>query len=82
VRVKLVEPGYAPTTRFAENGATRLQGLIPDAYLAFAVPIFAAFAQPAAVTTEQDVAEVIWEAANDRSERLRFAAGADAIALA
>jgi len=82
VRVKLVEPGYAPTTRFAENGATRLQGLIPDAYMPFAVPIFAAFAKPAAVTTEQDVAEVIWEAANDRSERLRFAAGADAIALA
>lgn len=82
VRVKLVEPGYAPTTRFAENGASRIQGLIPDAYMPFAAPIFAAFAQPAAVTTEQDVAEVVWQAANDRSKRLRFAAGADAIALA
>ena len=82
VRVKLVEPGYAPTTRFAENGAARIQGLIPEAYMPFAEPIFAAFAQPAAVTTEQDVAEVVWQAANDRSERLRFAAGSDAIALA
>jgi NAD(P)-dependent dehydrogenase (short-subunit alcohol dehydrogenase family) len=82
VRVKLVEPGYAPTTRFAENGAARLQGLMPEAYMPFAGPIFAAFAQPAAVTTEQDVAEVVWEAAHDRSERLRFAAGADAVALA
>ncbi len=82
VRVKLVEPGYAPTTRFAENGAARIQGLIPEAYMPFAGPIFAAFAQPAAVTTEQDVAEVVWQAANDRSERLRFAAGADAVALA
>jgi NAD(P)-dependent dehydrogenase (short-subunit alcohol dehydrogenase family) len=82
VRVKLVEPGYAPTTRFAENGAARIQGLIPEAYMPFAGPIFAAFAQPAAVTTEQDVAEVVWQAANDRSKRLRFAAGADAIALA
>ena len=82
VRVKLVEPGYAPTTRFAENGAARIQGLIPEAYMSFAGPIFAAFAQPAAVTTERDVAEVVWQAANDRSERLRFAAGADAIALA
>jgi NAD(P)-dependent dehydrogenase (short-subunit alcohol dehydrogenase family) len=82
VRVKLVEPGYAPTTRFAENGAARIQGLIPEAYMPFAEPIFAAFAQPAAVTTEQDVAEMVWQAANDRSERLRFAAGADAIALA
>ena len=82
VRVKLVEPGYAPTTRFAENGAARIQGLIPEAYMPFAGPIFAAFAQPPAVTTERDVAEVVWQAANDRSERLRFAAGADAIALA
>ncbi|MCX2865626.1 SDR family oxidoreductase [Paucibacter sp. PLA-PC-4] len=82
VRVKLVEPGYAPTTRFAENGAARIQGLIPEAYVPFAGPIFAAFAQPAAVTTEQDVAKVVWQAANDTSERLRFAAGADAVALA
>jgi len=82
IRVKLVEPGYAPTTRFAENGAARIQGLIPEAYLPFAQPIFAAFAQPALVTTEQDVAEVVWQAANDRSERLRFAAGPDAVALA
>jgi len=82
VRVKLVEPGYAPTTRFAENGAARIQGLIPEAYLPFASPIFAAFTQPAAVTTEQDVARVVWQAANDPSERLRFAAGADAVALA
>jgi NAD(P)-dependent dehydrogenase (short-subunit alcohol dehydrogenase family) len=82
VRVKLVEPGYAPTTRFAQNGAARIQGLIPEAYMPLAGPIFAAFAQPAAVTTERDVAEVVWQAANDRSERLRFAAGADAIALA
>lgn len=48
----------------------------------FASPIFAAFAQPAAVTTEQDVARVVWQAATDPSERLRFAAGADAVALA
>lgn len=82
VRVKLVEPGYAPTTRFAENGAARIQGLLPDSYLPFATPVFAAFAHPAAVTTEQDVAEVVLEAANDCTPRLRFAAGPDAIALA
>ncbi|MDR6890658.1 MULTISPECIES: SDR family oxidoreductase [Variovorax] len=82
VRVKLVEPGYAPTTRFAENGAARIEGLIPEAYMSFAGPIFAAYAQPAAITTEQDVAEVVWQATNDQSERLHFAAGADAVALA
>ena len=82
VRVKLVEPGYAPTTRFSENGAARIEGLIPEVYMPFASPIFAAFAQPAAVTTEQDVAEVVWQAANDSSERLRFPAGKDAVVLA
>jgi NAD(P)-dependent dehydrogenase (short-subunit alcohol dehydrogenase family) len=82
VRVKLVEPGYGPTTRFSSNGASRMQGLIPEAYAAFAEPIFAAFARPAAVTTESDVAEVVWRAANDTTGQLRFPAGADALALA
>ena len=82
VRVKLVEPGYGPTTRFTSNGASRMQGLVPEAYLPFAQPIFAAFARPAAVTTESDVAEVVWRAANDTTGQLRFAAGSDALALA
>ncbi len=82
VRIKLVEPGYGPDTRFGENGSARMQGTIPAAYLPFAEPIFAAFASPAAVTTPQDVANVVWEAAHDTSNRLHFAAGADAVALA
>jgi NAD(P)-dependent dehydrogenase (short-subunit alcohol dehydrogenase family) len=82
VRVKLVEPGYAPSTRFTSNGASRMQGLIPEAYAPFAESIFAAFTQPAAVTTEADVAEAIWRAANDTTGQLRFPAGADALALA
>ena len=82
VRVKLVEPGYGPTTRFASNGGQRMEGLIPDAYAPFAEPIFAAFAQPAVVTTESDVAEAVYRAANDASGQLRFPAGADAVALA
>ncbi|HET7924306.1 MAG TPA: SDR family oxidoreductase, partial [Rhodanobacteraceae bacterium] len=82
VRVKLVEPGYCPSTRFTENGGARMQGLIPDEYVPFAQPIFAAFAKPAAVTTERDVAEAVWRAANDATAQLRFPAGADAVALA
>lgn len=82
VKVKLVEPGYGPTTRFTSNGAFRMQGLIPEAYAPFAEPIFAAFARPSAVTTESDVAEAVWRAANDTTGQLRFAAGADALALA
>ena len=82
VRVKLVEPGYAPTTQFTANGAERMQGLIPPAYAPYAQSIFAALGQPAAVTTEQDVAEGVWAAVNDVSDRLQYAAGADAVALA
>lgn len=82
VKVKLVEPGYGPSTRFTANGTERMQGLIPQAYQAFAQPIFAAFAQPGLTTRESDVAEVVWRAANDETETLRFPAGPDAVALA
>jgi NAD(P)-dependent dehydrogenase (short-subunit alcohol dehydrogenase family) len=82
VRVKLVEPGYAPTTRFTSNGGKRMEGLIPEAYAPFAEQVFAAFAQPAAVTVESDVAEAVWRAVNDATGQLRFPAGADAVALA
>jgi short-subunit dehydrogenase len=82
VRVKLVEPGYGPTTSFTSNGGSRMEGLIPEPYAPFAQPIFAAFARPAALTTESDVAEAIYRAANDVSGQLRFPAGADAVALA
>lgn len=82
IRVKLVEPGYAPTTRFAQNTDIRIEDLIPEAYVDFAAPIFAAFAKPSLVTREIDVAEAVWQAANDLSGQLRFPAGADAVALA
>jgi NAD(P)-dependent dehydrogenase (short-subunit alcohol dehydrogenase family) len=82
VRVKLVEPGHGPTTRFTSNGESRMEGLFPEAYAAFANPILASFAQVATVTTESDVAEAVYRAANDASGQLRFPAGADAVALA
>lgn len=82
VRVKLVEPGYGPSTRFTANGQQRMQGLIPDAYAPFAQRVFAGMTQLDAVTEAADVAEVVWSAANDESDRLHFPAGADAVALA
>lgn len=81
VRARLVEPGYAPTTRFAHNTAVRIADLIPEAYAGFAAPIFEAFAQPAQTTKETDVAEAVWTAVHDTSGRLQFPAGADAVAL-
>lgn len=82
IRVKLVQPGYGPSTRFTQNVQTPIEETIPEAYASYAQSILGAFAQPAAVTTERDVADVVWRAANDRSERLRYPAGPDALALA
>ena len=83
VRVKLVEPGYGPSTAFTKNTGSRLEGLIPEAYATLARSIFAALGQgPAAVTTAADVAEGVFRAATDTSGQLRFPAGADALALA
>ena len=82
LRAKLIEPGYAPTTRFAENTDIDVAQLIPEAYSDFAAPIFAAYATPALITSESDVAEAVWLAAQDETDRLRFPAGPDAVALA
>jgi NAD(P)-dependent dehydrogenase (short-subunit alcohol dehydrogenase family) len=81
IRAKLVEPGYAPTTRFTQNTSVRVEDLIPEAYADFAAPIFAEFARPAMTTKEIDVAEVVWKAVHDSTGKLRFPAGPDAVAL-
>lgn len=39
-----------------------MDGLIPEAYALYAERIFASLAQPGAVTTESDVATVVWRA--------------------
>ena len=82
VRVKLVEPGYGPTTAFATNGASRMRGLIPEPYQPYAQRVFAELATPSAVTTESDVAEAVFRAATDATGRLHYPAGPDAVALA
>jgi len=81
VRVKLVEPGYGPTTRFTSNVGSRMAGLFPEAYAAFVKPVLASFSQVTTVTTESDVAEAVYRAATDASGQLRFPAGPDAVAL-
>ncbi|MGC8731903.1 MAG: SDR family NAD(P)-dependent oxidoreductase, partial [Halothiobacillaceae bacterium] len=82
IRAKLVEPGYAPTTRFAANTDIPVADLIPEAYADFARPIFASFANPPLTTRESDVAEAVWQAATDGTDRLHYPAGPDAVALA
>jgi len=82
VRVKLVEPGYGPSTAFASNVGSRMDGLFPDTYKVVSDPVMAAVGQVTVFTKESDVAEAVFRAANDTSEQLRFPAGADAIAVA
>lgn len=82
IRVKLVEPGYGPSTRFTQNVQAPIEETIPEAYAPYAQQILAAFGTPSAVTTERDVADVVWRAANDVSGQLRYPAGPDAAALA
>lgn len=42
-RMKLVEPGYAPTTQFSANTDIPVKDLVPETYAALARPIFEAF---------------------------------------
>jgi len=81
IAVKLVEPGYGPTTAFAQNTEIRLDDVLPEPYGTYAQPILAAMAEPAAFTTEADVAEAVWAAVHDTSGQPHFPAGADALAL-
>lgn len=82
VRVKLVEPGYCPDTRFAENGGPRMQGLITEPYAAYVQGVFTEFAKVSVTTSPSHVANAVWRAANDMTDHLHFPAGPDAVALA
>ena len=81
IRVKVVEPGYAPTTQFTQNTAISPLDLIPQEYAGFAAPIFRDFGSPKLTTKESDVAEAVWAAVHNTDGQLRFPAGADAVEL-
>ncbi len=83
IRVKIVEPGFAPTTNFAANGAERMQGLLPPPYAEFAQAYFERMANyPTAYATEQDIADAVLTAAIEENHQLRYPAGADSQMLA
>lgn len=81
IDVKIVQPGYGPTTSFASNSGKRMQGLIPEAYADFAQEVFTSFTQVKQFTKESDVAETVWLAATDQTGQFSFPAGEDAIAM-
>lgn len=82
LRARLVEPGFAPTTSFAANGAERMTGLLSEPYQAYAERLFARMSDyPFDYATEREVAEGVFAAATDPGDRLRFPAGQDCESL-
>jgi len=83
IRVKIVQPGLSPTTRFAANSGNRCDHTIPAAYADFAGRYLQSMqAYPTAYTTADDVAAAVYAAATDGRDPLRYPAGADSVMLA
>lgn len=83
VRVKIVEPGLAPSTSFAANSSGRRDDLMPAAYSAYADRYLKSMQDyPTSYTAEGDVAEAVYAAATDDGDKLRYPAGADSVMLA
>lgn len=83
IRVKVVQPGLAPTTAFAANSGHRASNMLPAAYAAFAGRYMQSMqAYPTAYTSAGDVAEAVHAAATDGTDKLRYPAGADSVMLA
>ncbi|VWB09763.1 dehydrogenase [Burkholderia lata] len=83
VRARLVLPGRAPDTRFADNARAHMHGFEHEAYADFVAAAFARMVDASApITHAQDVAEAVWRAATDPSCPMRIPAGADAVAWA
>ncbi|WP_395831178.1 SDR family NAD(P)-dependent oxidoreductase [Archangium violaceum] len=89
IRVKLVEPGGVTSTRFVERSAKEASALPGDvrdyaAFVSAANQVFAAMRASRGVdkaATPEHVAEVIFEATNDASDRLRYVATNDILPL-
>ena len=79
VRVRVVLPGRAPSTRFGENAQARMKSGFPEPYVALAQQIFANWQKESACTQASDVAEAVWLAATDSSSPFNIPAGEDAV---
>jgi NAD(P)-dependent dehydrogenase (short-subunit alcohol dehydrogenase family) len=79
VRVRVVIPGRAPDTRFAENAETRTDGF-PEPYADMVKQVFAGWEQDTGpVTAARDVAEAVWQAVTEETSPAHIPAGADAV---
>lgn len=84
IRVKIVQPGFAPSTSFGANAGGRREDLIPSAYADYAGRYLQSMHDyPTAYTAEEDVADAIHAAATGtEGSQLRYPAGADSVMLA
>ncbi|MFC4495192.1 SDR family oxidoreductase [Streptomyces ovatisporus] len=84
VQAKTVEPGACLTTNFGETAldGDSLEEAVPEPYLPWAEKVMSGFMNQDLFTRESDVAETVWLAVHDTTDRLRFPAGPDAIRLA
>lgn len=89
IRVKLVEPGGVTSTKFGERSAKDASMSSSDvhdydAFVSAANQVFAAMRASRSSgkdATSEHVAEVIFEATNDSSDRLRYVATSDILPL-
>lgn len=83
VRVRVVLPGRAPDTSFAQNAGARMTEGFPEPYAEMVQKVFAGWEQDSGpVTAAGDVAEAVWRAVTDEESPAHIPAGADAVALA
>ncbi|MDB6077116.1 MAG: Short-chain dehydrogenase/reductase [Akkermansiaceae bacterium] len=83
IRVRIVEPGLAPTTSFGANSGDRCDNLVPEAYAAYAGRYLRSMQDyPTAYASEADIAEAVYAAATDEAPQLRYPAGPDSVMMA
>lgn len=80
VKMRLVLPGLAPSTSFAENA--RPTTTSQPEYMPLMNSVFEGFKDVKEVTEARDVANKIWEVATNPDSSMRNPAGADALSVA
>ena len=81
VRVRVILPGRAPTTRFGDNARALMPGGFPEAYMPLVQQVMAGWQEDTGPTTSSgDVAEAVWRAVTDVNAPAHLPAGADAVA--